>query len=155
LIVPSQKTIVEGLCFLGYTQSKRRETAMEVLTLLERVTLELPVELMRSVRLVAEKTDAPIGSVIQSSLAHTLPTPCHRLTIFLPEKRLSLPHWPFLMMPNFGRLRGQRCPHNPKLNLPKCLPDKDDDTRRHPIGYGFALAGSKWGFMQIAPFYLL
>lgn len=41
--------------------------------LLEKVTLELPVELMRSARLVAEKSGSPIEQVLQSSLAHMLP----------------------------------------------------------------------------------
>lgn len=41
--------------------------------LLEKVTLELPVELMRSARLVAEKSGSPIEQVLQSSLAQMLP----------------------------------------------------------------------------------
>ncbi len=41
--------------------------------LLERVTLELPVELLRSARRVAEITGASFDRVIQSTLAHGLP----------------------------------------------------------------------------------
>ncbi|MFZ1755622.1 MAG: hypothetical protein WBO46_03015 [Caldilineaceae bacterium] len=41
--------------------------------LMESVTLELPVELMRSARLVADKTGTHVERVIQSSLAHALP----------------------------------------------------------------------------------